>query len=48
MSTLVSLKESLRSRTSFKETLLGRITMPIEDLAQQKENTDYIKSINEL
>ena len=30
------------------ETLLGWITMPIQNLAQHMECTDYIKRINEL
>ena len=48
MSTLVSLKDSLRSRTNIMETLLGRITLLVQDLAQHIEYTDYIKRINEL
>ena len=48
MATLANLKSSLRSKTSLMETILGRIKMPIQNLAQHMECTDYIKRINEL
>ena len=48
MSTLANLKSSLRNRTRAMETLLGRITIPIQNLAQEMECTEYIKRINEM
>ena len=48
MSHLANLKSSLRNRTRAMETLLGRITIPIQNLAEEMECTGYIKRINEM
>ena len=48
MATLTNLKISLRNRTRAMETLLGRITTPIQNLTQHMQCTNYIKSINKL
>ena len=48
MSDLTSLKSSLRSRVHTIEVLLGTMTTPVQNLAQEIEHTGYIKRINEM
>ena len=48
MSTLASLKSSLRNQVHTIEVLLGTITTPIKNLAQEIECNGYIKRINEM
>ena len=48
MSTLARLKSSLRNRVHTIEVLLGTMTTPVQNLAQEIEYTGYIKRINEI
>ena len=48
MSTLASLRSSLRNRVHTIEVLLGTMTTPVQNLAQEIEHTGYIKRINEM